>query len=272
MTPDGWGAVESATNAAKAARERAQAGSQPRLMVSERRPKAIVRFLQQGGEEHPDRKILAYYVHPYKDPSRVDPRSGRVIEQRFTCLNWEDNGTECPGCKAGMKRKLRVIFSVIERDRDQLRRGADGYAVKDANDQYIIDGQADEVVLYDVASTVAEVLRNKDSAYKGLMSRDVAVRYTGVSLQINDFEPADLDAGATPLSEADLALIREAKVDRRKYIAPPEPAEAQRIINQFGPNSASYGGGGGGGGGQQQSGNGPTQQQVDANPFLGELS
>lgn len=190
----------------------------------------VVRFLEQGND------INSYNRHVYNVP---DGRGGFYARQ-FTCLRempW--NAPDCPGCFSGLKMKLRAVFNVIQRNRAVLRRDKDGKAIKH-NNEYIVDGYADDVVILDVPSTTAEELRKKDAAYHGLMSRDLILSESGSSFQPWAIEPANIDGGATPLSENDQALAAR-RHDVDAFMKPPSAQEAQGIVNQYGGNSGSAG-------------------------------
>jgi hypothetical protein len=195
-------------------------------------------------------------VHEYKEPS---PRGGWNTS-RFTCLT--EVGQECPGCLAGMKRKPRGVYNVIQRNRPIYRKDSEGRNMKDPAGNYYTDGWADTVVIANVGGPTADMLRQADGQYGGLMSRDFVVGYSGNKYQAWNLAPA-MDAQgnsmATPMSDADFQLAA-AKHDIDKYMAPPSQQEAAQIVARYGPNS-------GGSGGQQQMAPQP-QGAVANNQFL----
>lgn len=217
MTPTG----DERLAQAAMAREQRQASNKPALFMSKNNTGPyVVRFLEQG----PDKRI--YVVHTYKTPHPNNPT--QTITKYFTCLNDKEDGTQCPGCEAGMNTTMKGAYNVIQRDRPQIRRGADKKPIKDGQGKYIVDGQADEVVVWVCAGTTADIIRQKDGDYKGLMSRDVKLLFTGASFQPYSIEVADIDAGAVPMSEADLKLA-ESKHNLDEYMAPPGFQDAARI-------------------------------------------
>jgi hypothetical protein len=156
----------------------------------------VVRFLEQGDE------VQCAWMHEYKKPNQN--RSFFVA-----CLDQNDEGNPCPACEAKAKRVFKGYINVIWRDSPQLKRDAEGKAIKE-NGEYAIDGTKDEVVVWVQGITVFEDLADKDITYRGLSSRDFRVTRRGTGLNTKYvIDPADPDAGATPLSDADVALANE---------------------------------------------------------------
>ena len=227
----GWSAVEQFEEEKEARDAQFQAQSKPMLFVSQKNPGPVaIRFLEQG------ETVSTYYTHDYKIPS-----AGGVSTRRFTCLSQPPWNQECPGCKAGLKRKTRGVFNVIQRGRAVLRRGADGKALKGADGNWIIDGYRDEVVIASVGGPTASMLRKADGQYHGLMSRDFVVQYSGDTFQAWNMTPAidaQGNAMATPMSDADQQLAA-AKHDLDEFMKPPTAQEAAQIVARYGGNSGA---------------------------------
>jgi hypothetical protein len=246
----GWNAIEEQTEATAAARERNELNKLPDLRVGAKRPGPyIVRFLEQGQE------VNNYPVHEYKVPDGA----GGFYNRKFTCLTEAGvPSNQCPGCAAGLKRKSRGVYNLIERNRPILRKGQDGKALKNPDGSWMIDGYVDTVVIANVGGPTAEMLRKTDGSMGGLMSRDWHVVYSGDTFQSWFMTPVADAAGnsmATPMSEADFALAA-AKHDLDKYMAPPSMQEAAQIVAKYGANSGAQ---------PQQA---PQQQAPPANQFL----
>lgn len=219
----GWDRVEQTAQATAEQRARWADQSVPQLWLKSGES-VTGRFLEQGPEIH------NYAVHEYTVPNPNNP--AQPYRRNFTCLNDREDGTPCPGCAAGMKRKIKGVFNLIQRNRPVLRKGQDGKAIK-VNGQYITDGYQDDVVVWLVPSTTAEEVRKKDAAYNGLMTGDVTISKTGAQFQPYSIEPADIANFATPLSESDQALQAK-KHDLDKFMAPPSFQEAAQIVAQHG--------------------------------------
>lgn len=227
----GWSQTEAATQAAQQARERINNSRLPQLttaavQAAKGGQPQLARFLEQGDSVH------SFHVHEYNVPSNTGGQSWR---RQFTCANQDPWWSECRGCQAGLKRKLRGVFNVIWRSAPVYRKDAEGNRQKVGND-FIIDGYLDQVVILSVPSTTSEELRKKDAEYHGLMSRDVILAESGNTFQPWSISLANIDGGPQPFTENDQALAAK-KHDLNAFMKPPAVQEQQQIITQYGPNS-----------------------------------
>jgi hypothetical protein len=236
----GWDGIEQQTAATAEQRQRASETFLPELKIGDKehsRGPFMIRF----GEQGPD--VNNYGIHEYKVPA---PNGGRPWVKRFTCLREAPyNGERCPGCEAGMRLKRRGVYNLIQRQRPVFRKDADGKALKNTDGSYIVDGYADTVVIANVGGPTAEMLRKADATYRGLMSRDFWVQWSGDTFQSWNLAPVMDDHGnaiAMPLSENDQALLAQ-KYDLDRYMKPPTLEEADRIVRQYGSNSGAQVGG-----------------------------
>lgn len=248
----GYDRVEQMEQERQEQQQRFESENKPQLWLSNQGDRAVVRFLEQGPDIH------NYAIHPY--------RTAQGKYREFTCLNDADDGTPCPACQAGVDRKVKGVFNVIQRQRPVLRKDKDGRAMKDSNNNYIVDGHQDEVVILKVPSTTLSLIKEKDSKYGGMMALDVEIARTGTQYSPYNLEPADIDQPKTPMSDADQVLAQK-RHDLDEFMKPPSFAEAAKLAAR------------GGGGGQQQQAQSeqaapppsPGQAPVEAgNPFLGE--
>lgn len=228
----GWDPVQQQAAQTAESRERAQQTYLPELKVNQKNPGPYqVRFLEQGQE------VSAYPVHEYKVPNTNV--QGGVLHKRFTCLS--EVGQPCPGCTAGLKRKVRGVFNIVQRNRPVLRKGQDGKAIKDPMGNWIVDGYQDEVVVANVGGPTSEMLRKADGQYHGLMSRDFVIGFSGDTFQAYNMTPALDETGSSnpsPLSQNDQALAAK-KHDLDAYMKPPSHEEATKIVQQYGNNSGA---------------------------------
>lgn len=160
---------------------------------------AVVRFLEQG-----DGLTFA-------DVHRVPV--GRRYPVEMICLDTDDDGTACPGCMSQVpeirRRKTVGFINLIWRDGPVYERNEFGGPKKDdATKQKIITGRADGIFLWNCSATVYQDLLEKDSKYKGLMSRDFEVKRTGSTMNDTKFsiDPADVDGGPQGMTIADTSL------------------------------------------------------------------
>lgn len=240
----------------QAAREAMQkewaANNKPQLWMKQG-DVAIARFLEQG----PDKRVFA--VHEYTVPNPRNP--SQPFRRFFTCFNDAEDGSRCVGCEGGMQVKYKGVYNVIQRNRPVFRKDAQGKVMK-VNNEPIVDGYQDEVVIFTCAGTTANAIRVADDNFKGLMSRDVKITKTGAQFQPFDFAPADIDSGPVPLSPADIELAGK-KHNLSEFMKVPEWAEASKIVAVWQAQS-----------GQTQQTNAAPPPQAgapvsDANPFLG---
>lgn len=247
---EGWDRVAAAAEEQRERQEQWEAQRKPQLWPKDGES-FLIRFLEQ------EQAVKNYAQHEY-----VVSTSAGSRRRRFTCLNDKNDGTKCPGCDAGLKIKIRGVFNVIQRQRPVLRKDKDGKAMKDGQNNYIVEGHQDEVVIFEVPGTTANMLRQADADYGGLMTRDFKISKTsGNSFQPYVIAPADPAVGAVPMTETDFELAKQ-KHDLDEFMQPPSFTEAVKLS-------------------QQQGGSQPVQQaaapgeasapsQVDPNnPFIG---
>lgn len=168
---------------------------------------AEVRFLDSGDD------IFFYWYHDF---SELDGKNG--WKNKLPCLDQESNGEPCPGCEEELPRKFEALANIIWRDAPVYERDENGVFVKNKNGKYKQKGTADQVAVWRIGIGLFKALGKKDVAYKGLSSRDLEITRDGAPRDPKTkyhIEPADIDAGVTPLSEEDEALA-ENKYDVEK--------------------------------------------------------
>lgn len=184
---------------------------------------AVVRILEQGDEL------------VYADVHRVPVANARYPRD-LICLDTEDDGTRCPACQSDddkiRRRSTRGFINVIWRDGPVYERNDFGGPKKDANGKPIIVDREDGVFLWKCSGTVFQMLIEKDSKYKGLMSRDFEVRRTGSTMQDTRYsiDPFDPDGGPQPMTIADQALAAK-KYDLQAMTKPLEYAAFVAVMN-----------------------------------------
>jgi hypothetical protein len=185
----------------------------------------IVRFLEQGED------VNSFERHPITRP-------GQQYPDWHTCLS--EINMDCSACRAGLKSSRKGAYNLIVRNRAVLRKGADGKAIRNPDKSFIIDGYADQVVVWECSTTTANYLVRADNDFRGLMSQDFQLRYTGNDKNPYDIFPADIQVGAQPMSDDDLGLAAK-KYDLDKVFAPPTQAEMQELVRKYGANSGASG-------------------------------
>jgi hypothetical protein len=132
--------------------------------------------------------------------------NGSVYHIDVPCLDQDEEGVPCPGCKDGIERRYKFYTNVIWRD---YKDPDGGRAAK----------PKDVLAIYSGGITVAKALNKKHQRY-GLQNRDIVVEREGVKKNTKyDVDWADDEN--TPLTPADKKLI-EGKFDFKRYIEPPD--------------------------------------------------
>jgi hypothetical protein len=115
------------------------------------------------------------------------------------CLDQEDKGKRCPGCKDDLPRRYKFWTNFILRDPD--------------------DSKKDKLVIWGSGITVARRL-NKLHARHGLDNRDIIIEREGSGLNDTKYDIDWADEENTPLSRNDQKLIKN-KFDLKRYSTPP---------------------------------------------------
>jgi hypothetical protein len=230
---DGWDAVAQESELRRERREQWESSRHNKLILKDGQS-ADVRFVQP--------KPHTFYTHPIRTAKSF---------RNVPCLNQKDDGTQCPGCDADLKRQLRIAFNVIHRGRPVLRKGSDGRAERDGKGDFIIDGHADDIAVFECSSTSGDLLRQKEVKYEGgVMSRDVTIARTGPQFSPFVFEAADTERGHVPMSAADQELAKKA-YDLEEIYKPPSFVDLARQVGLVVPDDGDTSGGGQGGGAER---------------------
>ena len=179
---------------------------------------AVVRFLEQGDA------VAFSWGHEV-------PVEGRDWGRFVPCRDQDElgnrHGEPCPGCERNLKRTFKGFINLIWRDAPKLARNSEGRLLNTNGEVWKKGdtpkqiGVEDQVALWSCGITVYEELDGKDVNYRGLGSRDFKVQRLGKQLNTRyRIDPADPDAGAVPMSEADKELAKE-KYDLDVEITPP---------------------------------------------------
>lgn len=179
---------------------------------------ATVRFLEEGDD------VYSYWFHDF---SNVDPGEG--WKTKVPCLDQEDDGTPCPGCREDLPRKFQGLINIIWRDGPVYAKKDDGSI--DWDNQ---TGTGDVVAVWRQGITVFnKVLRRKDDKYSGLTTRDFDILREGTSFNDTSYsvEPNDPDAGKKALSAADKKLAAD-KYDLEKLARFVDEDTFEQIIDK----------------------------------------
>jgi hypothetical protein len=188
---------------------------------------AVVRFLEEGED--------LTFADTHRIP--LQRKSGGLWYKNFVCLDTEDDGTACPACRGSnqdvAKRITRGFVNLIWREGPVYQRDENKRLVKDNSGNLILVGREDQIALWPCSWTVFETLKEKDSKFKGLMSRDWEVKRVGSSMQDTKYmlDPVDPDAGPQPMTIADLALA-EQRYDLAELTKPMEYDALAQVLSR----------------------------------------
>lgn len=191
--------------------------------------------------------------------------AGNRYPKNIPCLDQNDEGAPCPACADDDKnirsRSVRGFVNLIWRGNEDLqeinekfpanmkltlgpvyKRNQYGSPVKGPDNKKIITGLADSVFLWECSKTVFQELLSKDSAYKGLMSRDFIISRQGSSKEDTRYfiEPAEVDGGPQPMMVADMSLMN-GKFDIDALTKPPSFEEMAQMLSVDQAQDQSYG-------------------------------
>jgi len=182
---------------------------------------ATVRFLEQGDD------VYSFWYHDF---SNVNPSQGWKV--KVPCLDQDESGTPCPGCREGLPRKFQGLINMIWRGAPVFKRDTDGRVVKNGN-EVVVTGNEDQVAVWRGGIELfGKVLRIKDVTYKGLTTRDFVITRDGTGLDTTySVEPADPDAGPVEFSEEDVNLSND-KFDLEQVARFKTDEEFEEIIEE----------------------------------------
>jgi hypothetical protein len=171
---------------------------------------AIVRFLEQGDD------VYSYWYHDY---SHVDKPNG--WKTKVPCLDQDDEGVPCPGCREGWPRKFQGLINLIWRDAPIFKRDDEGKVEKKKNGEFVVEGYEDQVAIWRQGINLfSKTLPRKDVTYKGLGTRDFEITREGETMNDTTYaiEPVVIDGEtkAVPLSKADKDLAKD-KYDLEEF-------------------------------------------------------
>jgi hypothetical protein len=207
---------------------------------------AIVRFLEDD--------ISWAYVHEV-------PVEGRKWPDNVVCLDQDEEGIDCPGCDAELKRKIQAYANVIWHDAPELKRNKEGKLVKDDDGDVVPTGKtAAQVALWTFGPQLLEELDEINESFKGLTSRRFKVKRKGLKLDTKyDIKPEDPDSGRQDFTEKETELAAK-KTDLKAKISPPSYEDFQKKMRGEKTSSDDDGG--------SKSGSDAAKSAARRNPFM----
>ncbi|HWI67581.1 MAG TPA: hypothetical protein VNS88_04315 [Nitrospiraceae bacterium] len=124
------------------------------------------------------------------------------------CLDQDDDGTPCPGCRDDLERRYKFWCRAIEREAEI------------ENDSGKVTGYADEVKILSGGKRMASALNKKHKKHD-LSKRDIEIERDGTGFD-TDYSVEWVDEKDVPLTKEDIALVEESEIDLERYAYVPD--------------------------------------------------
>jgi hypothetical protein len=145
------------------------------------------------------------FVHPVE----FEGKKGRKgFTRDVMCLDQNDDGTPCPGCRDDLERRYKFWCRVIEREAEK------------ENDAGKVTGYEDRVKILSSGKRLAGALNKKHKRHD-LSKRDVEIERDGEGWD-TDYGVEWADDRDVPLTKEEIKLIESSGVDLDRYASTPD--------------------------------------------------
>lgn len=144
------------------------------------------------------------FVHPVE----FERKRGKSFTRDVMCLDQNDDGTPCPGCRDDLDRRYKFWTRVIEREAEKT------------NDNDKVVGYEDQVKILSSGKRLVTAL-NKKHKKRDLSLRDVEIEREGTGWD-TDYTVEWVDEEDNPLTKDELKLIEESDIDLDRYTTVPD--------------------------------------------------
>lgn len=187
------------------------------------RDQAVVRFLNQHEEIE--------WVRQW----RLHPDARHPYGEKVPCVDQLENGTQDPGYALNLRTTWTGFLPLIWRNAPVYLRDATGKLILDGANNKQITGYQDQVALWEHSYPVYDVLRETESDYRGLMSRDFVVTRIGVAksnkVTYKIIPYPDPSAPPTAMSQQDTYLAQTQMIDIAALAYVPTYEELATYLN-----------------------------------------
>jgi hypothetical protein len=156
-------------------------------------------------------------------------RGGQQLQEINTNIMAQNQQLVAQGQSPYMTYTLAPVYK-----RQEAKPGEYAPPMRDENqgNRPVVVGYADGIFLWKCSNSVFDELRDYDSTYRGLMSRDFTIRRQGSNMQDTKYfiNPYDVNAGEQPMSAADMALA-QTKYNLDPFITPASYEDAMRALS-----------------------------------------
>jgi hypothetical protein len=144
------------------------------------------------------------FVHPVE----FERKGRKSFTRDVMCLDQDDDGTPCPGCRDDLDRRYKFWARCIEREAEKT------------NDNGKTIGYEDQVKILSSGKRLVTAL-NKKHKKRDLSLRDVEIEREGTGWD-TDYTVEWVDEEDNPLTDAELKLIEESGIDLDRYTTVPD--------------------------------------------------
>lgn len=145
------------------------------------------------------------FVHPVEFKGS---KSGKGFTKDVMCLDQDDDGTPCPGCRDDLDRRYKFWTRVIEREAEL------------ENDSGKVTGYEDQVKIMSGGKRLAGALNKKHKKYD-LSTRDIEVEREGTGWD-TDYNVEWVDEKEVPLTPFEVKMIDDSDIDLDRYATVPD--------------------------------------------------
>ena len=124
------------------------------------------------------------------------------------CLDQEDDGTPCPGCRDDLERRYKFWCRAIEREAEI------------ENDSGKVTGYEDQVKILSGGKRLAGALNKKHKKHD-ISKRDVEIEREGTGWD-TDYSVEWVDEKDFPLTKEEIKMVEEADIDLERYAYTPD--------------------------------------------------
>jgi len=144
------------------------------------------------------------FVHPVE----FERKGGKSFTRDVMCLDQDDDGTPCPGCRDDLDRRYKFWCRVIEREAEKT------------NESDKVIGYEDQVKILSSGKRLAGAL-NKKHQKRDLSLRDIEIEREGKGWD-TDYTVEWVDEEDVPLTRADLKLVEDSDISLDRYTTVPD--------------------------------------------------
>ena len=146
------------------------------------------------------------FVHPVEFKGQRGTFTRDVM-----CLDQENDGTPCPGCRDDMERRFKFWCRVIEREAEV------------ENDSGNVTGYEDQVKILSGGKRLATAL-DKKARKRHLDRRDIEIEREGTGWD-TEYTVEWVDEKDVPLTDAEVKMVDESEIDLERYAYMPDFAD-----------------------------------------------